>query len=81
MSLFSAYYLSFFLSRTQVEVETGTPPFDTESGTQIPTNTGGQTREQPSARDYIMTAETEPSDRMFYNDRNPATAGDILTML
>ena len=48
---------------TQPEVETGTPGFDTESGTQIPTNTGGQTRQQPDARDYIMTAETGLSDR------------------
>ena len=38
------------------EVETGTPPFDTESGTQIPTDTGGQTREQPNAEDFIMEA-------------------------
>ena len=48
------------------QVETGTPPFDTEAGREtieLQRNTGGQTQQQPNARDYIMTAETGLSDR------------------
>ena len=45
------------------EVETGTPPFDTESGTQTPTHTGGHTTKQPSAGDFVMEANTGLSDR------------------
>ena len=42
-------------------VQTGTPPFDTEAGREIESqqNTGGQTRQQPDARDFVM--EWSPS--------------------
>ena len=45
------------------EVETGTPGYDTSSVPRTPSNTGGQTREQPNAGDFVMEANTGLSDR------------------
>ena len=46
------------------QVETGTPPFDTESAEKVPTNTGGQTQVQQDASDYVLEAQV---DRDFNN--------------
>ena len=41
------------------QVETGTPPFDTESAVEVPTNTGGQTQVQQDASDYVLEAQVD----------------------
>ena len=52
------------------QVETGTPPFDTEAGREIEQqqHTGGQTRQQPDARDFVMESVSLPYPKLAPGD-------------
>ena len=52
-------------------VETGTPPFDTESRVETPTHTGGQTQLEQDASDYVL--ESRRRDVQGHDDEGGHT--------